>query len=36
MKLLISLLIHLLMILLTNLLNPERAAVVSRDQVRYR
>jgi len=30
-----NLLIHLLMILLMILLNPERAAVVSRDQVRY-
>jgi hypothetical protein len=28
-------LIHLLMILLMILLNPERAAGVSRDQVRY-
>jgi hypothetical protein len=29
------LLMHLLMILLMTLLNLERAAVVSRDQVRY-
>jgi hypothetical protein len=32
---LIHLLIHLLMILLIILLNSERAAAVSRDQVRY-
>jgi hypothetical protein len=34
-NLLIHLLIHLLMILLMILLNPERAAVVLRNQVRY-
>jgi hypothetical protein len=35
MHLLMILLMHLLMILLMTLLNLERAAVVSRDQVRY-
>jgi hypothetical protein len=34
-NLLMNLLKHFLMILLTILLNPERATVVSRDQARY-